>query len=181
MSMQPHINEQEPSVAEGPSHRTDAILGVVVSLLGTGILVGALAMPRFENRSADPLTVPGITPGLLGAILLVLGLLLALRGLRRQGSEGPLDITQWAPDATKRTLFTLAALLIYGFGLFGNVPFIPATAVFVFCFTVGVEWIRADRKSSMTRTVLGAAALAVISSLVIWAVFSRIFLIQLPG
>lgn len=181
MSMQPSTHEPETRTSEGPSHRTDAVLGLVVSLLGSGILAGALAMPRFENRSADPLTVPGITPGLLGAILLVLGLLLALRGLLRRGREGPLDITQWAPDAIRRTLFTLASLLIYGFGLFGNVPFLPATAVFVFCFTVGVEWMRVDRKTPMMRTVVGAAVLAIVSSLVIWAVFSRIFLIQLPG
>lgn len=163
------------------SHRSDTLIGVVISVLGAAILVGALAMPRFAHRSADPLTVPGITPGMLGAIILVLGVLLALRGLRRAGTEGPLGITGWPSGSVKRTLFTLTALLVYGFGLFGNLPFIPATALFVFAFTVGVELMREDRKAKLATTLVGAVVLAITSSFIIWLVFSKIFLIQLPG
>jgi hypothetical protein len=176
------MSEQSSTpAADAPSHRTDTVLGLVVTALGSAILIGALAMPRFEHRSADPLTVPGITPGLLGAIILVLGLTLTVRGARRQGSDGPLSITSWSPQAVPRTLFTLGALLIYGFALFGKLPFVPATTAFIFAFTVGVELMREDRRSSLAKTVIGAAVLAVVASLVIWAVFSEVFLIQLPG
>lgn len=57
----------------------------------------------------------------------------------------------------------------------------PATAAFIFAFTVGVELMREDRRSSLAKTIIGAAVLALVASLVIWAVFSEIFLIQLPG
>lgn len=164
-----------------PSHRTDTVLGLVVTALGSAILIGALTMPRFEHRSADPLTVPGITPGLLGAVILVLGVILTIRGARRRSTDAALSITHWTPRAVKRTAFTLAALLIYSFGLFGNLPFVPATAVFIFGFTVAVELMRAERRASLAQTLLGAAVLAVVASLVIWAVFSKVFLIQLPG
>lgn len=163
------------------SHRADTLIGLIVFLLGTAVLVGALTMPRFEHRSADPLTVPGIAPGLLGTIILVLGALLALRGARRAGTEGPLGITLWPQGSVQRTFFTLGALLVYGFALFGNLPFIPATALFVFAFTVGVELMREDRSAGLATTLVGAAVLAGVSSLVIWLVFSQIFLIQLPG
>lgn len=163
------------------SHRADTLIGLIVFLLGSAVLVGALAMPRFEHRSADPLTVPGIAPGLLGTIILVLGALLALRGARRVGTEGPLGITQWPQGSVQRTFFTLGALLVYGFALFGNLPFIPATALFVFAFTVGVELMREDRSAGLATTLVGAAVLAGVSSLIIWLVFSQIFLIQLPG
>lgn len=165
----------------GTSHRADTLIGVIVSVVGAAILVGALAMPRFEHRSADPLTVPGITPGMLGAIILVLGALLVIRGIRRAGTEDPLGITAWSSGAVRRTLFTLSALLIYGFGLFGNLPFVLATALFVFTFTVGVELMRKNRTAKLATTLIGAAALAITSSFVIWLVFSKIFLIQLPG
>lgn len=163
------------------SHRSDTLIGVIIFGLGAAILAGALAMPRFEHRSADPLTVPGIAPGMLGAIILVLGALLALRGARRAGTEAPLGITQWPQGSVRRTIFTLGALLIFGFGLFGSLPFIPATAIFVFAFTVGVELMREDRKSKLATTLIGAAILAIASSFIIWLVFSKIFLIQLPG
>lgn len=180
------MSEQVPSpgtefVAGAPSHRTDTVLGLVVTALGSAILIGALAMPRFEHRSADPLTVPGITPGLLGAIILVLGIILTLRGARRRSTDGQINITSWTPRAVKRTVLTLGALLVYGFGLFGNLPFVPATAVFIFGFTVAVELMRHDRRASLAQTLVGAAILAIVASLVIWAVFSKIFLIQLPG
>lgn len=176
------MSETRPtSEVAKPSHRTDTVLGAFVSVLGFAILAGALAMPRFEHRSADPLTVPGITPGLLGAIILVLGVILTMRGARRRSTDGQLNITSWTPRAVKRTAFTLGALLVYGFGLFGNLPFVPATTVFIFGFTVAVELMRADRRASLAQTLIGAAILAVVASLVIWAVFSKIFLIQLPG
>jgi putative tricarboxylic transport membrane protein len=165
----------------GTSHRADILIGFIVFLFGAAVLAGALAMPRFEHRSADPLTVPGIAPGLLGAIILVLGGLLALRGIRRTGTESALGITRWPQGSVRRTLFTLAALLVYGFGLFGNLPFIPATILFVFAFTVGVELMREDRSISLPVTLIGAALLAGASGFVIWLVFSKIFLIQLPG
>ena len=70
------LADQEPA-AGGPSHRVDALLGFLVAAIGAGFLIGAWAMPRFEHRNADPLTLPGITPGMLGLVILVLGLMLA--------------------------------------------------------------------------------------------------------
>ncbi|MFK7792402.1 MAG: tripartite tricarboxylate transporter TctB family protein [Devosiaceae bacterium] len=177
------MNETTSTITEtqATSHRADTLIGTVVFVLGAAVLAGALAMPRFEHRSADPLTVPGITPGLLGAIILVLGAMLALRGAYRAGTEGSLPITQWSQGSVRRTLFTLGALLVYGFVLFGNLPFVPATSIFVFGFTVGVELMREDRSSTLATTLAGAAVLAILSSFIIWLVFSKIFLIQIPG
>jgi putative tricarboxylic transport membrane protein len=163
------------------SHRADTLIGAGVTAFGAFVLIGALVMPRMEQRNIDPLTAPGVTPGLIGAIILVLGVVLTLRGMRKTGRHAALSITQWSGPSVRRTLFTLAALIVYGFGLFGKVPFVPGTAAFIFCFTVGAELMRPERTTPVWRIMIGAAVLAVVSSVVIWVVFTRIFLVQLPG
>src|SRR6478672_4752889 len=59
--------------------------------LGAAILVGSLTMDRLENQNINPYTVPGLLPGLLGAAMLLLGGVLAVRSWRRGalGEPGP--------------------------------------------------------------------------------------------
>ncbi|MBD3624254.1 MAG: hypothetical protein HUJ24_02530, partial [Rhodobacteraceae bacterium] len=54
--------------------RIDLGAGLLVAAIGAAALVESLRMPRFEARGADPYTVPGLTPGLIAAAMLLLGL-----------------------------------------------------------------------------------------------------------
>ncbi|WP_367714715.1 tripartite tricarboxylate transporter TctB family protein [Nitratireductor sp. GISD-1A_MAKvit] len=164
-------------------NRTDFLSGLVVAALGAAGLVEALRMPRFEARGADPFTVPGLTPGLLSTVLCVLGVVLLLRGISgRVLAEGARpSITQWSRASAIRTLFTIVMVLVYGTLLFGRMPFLYATALFVFVFTLGAELIDTERRKPVWQLVIGALALAGIAAFAIDFVFTDLFLVRLPG
>lgn len=160
---------------------TDLIGGIVVTILGVAGFVESWRMPRFENRNADPFTVPGLTPGVLSAVLAVLGIALVLRALAGRGGATELPILSWPGGSAQRMAFTLAMVALYGFVLFGNVPFILATSIFVFAFTVGAELLNPERKLGLVPLTLGALVLGVATAFVIRFVFVQIFLVRLPG
>ena len=55
--------------------RADLATGLVLVALGVAVVVESLRMPRFEHLNVNPYTVPGLVPGALGAVILVLGAL----------------------------------------------------------------------------------------------------------
>ncbi|MFC5586115.1 tripartite tricarboxylate transporter TctB family protein [Nitratireductor kimnyeongensis] len=164
-------------------NRTDFLSGLVVAALGAAGLVEALRMPRFEARGADPFTVPGLTPGLLSAILCVLGVVLVLRGMsgRVLSESARPSITQWTRASAIRTLFTIVMVLLYGTLLFGRMPFFHATALFVFVFTVGAELIDTERRLPAWKLLIGGLLLACSAAYAIDFVFTDLFLVRLPG
>ncbi len=162
-------------------HVTDAIGGLVVTAIGVAGLVESLRMPRFENRNADPFTVPGLTPGLLCAVLTLLGVALIVRAMANRGEPISLPILNWPVGSAARMVFTLLSVIAYGFFLFGNVPFIIATTLFVFVFTVGAELLNRDRKLGFFSLLLGAFLLALAASFFIRFIFVEVFLVRLPG
>ncbi len=58
---------QDPRLA-----RADFVTGVCLVALGMGVLVGSYRMPRLEEMGINPLSVPGIVPGAIGAVLALL-------------------------------------------------------------------------------------------------------------
>lgn len=163
--------------------RVDLVAGLVVTVLGFGAFFEALRMPRFENRNADPLTLPGITPGMIGIVLGVLGLMLTLRAVMglKPAAGGEPSINNWPPGSLRRTLLTILMVGIYGFALFGRIDFLPATILFIFVFTVVAEVLNKDRRVSMAKVVVGSLLLAVVVAFTVRFVFVDIFMIRLPG
>ncbi|GHA18941.1 hypothetical protein GCM10007989_12900 [Devosia pacifica] len=168
-----------------PVARTDLACGLFITILGAGALVESLRMPRFEERNADPFTVPGLTPGFVSVVLLILGAALLLRALSGRTATSQIGtgvtITQWNRGSVVRTVLTLAAVLTYGLLLFGHFPFVPVTAAFIFAFTVGAELIAPERQLSLLQVLLGAAVLAIAGAFTLHFVFTDIFLVRLPG
>lgn len=164
-------------------NRTDFISGIVVAVMGAAGLVASLRMPRFEARGADPFTVPGLTPGLLSAVLCVLGVVLLLRGMSgRVLAEGARpSIAEWTRASAARTIFTIVMVLLYGTLLFGHMPFILATGLFIFVFTVGAELIDTERSLPIWKLVIGGLVLAGVAAFAIDFVFTDLFLVRLPG
>ncbi|TKT78331.1 tripartite tricarboxylate transporter TctB family protein [Aquamicrobium sp. LC103] len=160
---------------------TDMIGGLVFTIIGVAGLIESLRMPRFENRNADPFTVPGLTPGLLSTVLAVLGVALIARAMAGRGGATPLPILNWSAGSATRMIFTLVTVMTYGFVLFGNVPFIIATTLFVFIFTIGAELLNPQRKLSLPKLCIGALVLGLCSAFVVRFVFVQIFLVRLPG
>ncbi|HLH95932.1 MAG TPA: tripartite tricarboxylate transporter TctB family protein [Xanthobacteraceae bacterium] len=103
---------------------TDFIGGLITLALAAGVL----AESSQYGRGTILRMGPGYFPTLLGILLLVLGVLLTLRGLRRQGE--PVVMPAWRP-----ILFISAALGLFAYLLptFGLLPAIPALVVVSSC------------------------------------------------
>src|SRR4249919_2829451 len=65
--------------------------GLAWTVFGIAVLALSWRMDRLEAQHINPYTVPGLLPGLLGIVTILLGGLLALRSWRRGGrfARGP--------------------------------------------------------------------------------------------
>ena len=68
--------------------RADLLAGLFFIILGLAIFYGAWTMDRLEVRRIQPLTAPGLVPGLLSAALTLCGFVLAFRSLRTPADGG---------------------------------------------------------------------------------------------
>ncbi len=59
--------------------------GLAWMAFGIAVLALSWRMDRLEAQHINPYTVPGLLPGLLGVVMILLGVLLALRSWRRGG------------------------------------------------------------------------------------------------
>jgi putative tricarboxylic transport membrane protein len=113
-------------------------------------------------------TAPGLVPGLLGLVLLVLGVVLAVRASRRGiQAERSVGFT-WG-----NTPLVLVLCLGYAIGLVGRAPFWLATFLFVTAFIAIFEY--PVRRRMALAPVYGAA-----TSIVVTVLFESVFLVRLP-
>ena len=90
--------EVEPPADEPITPRGDLTDAACWIALGIAILVGSITMDRLEQQHINPYTVPGLLPGLLGIMMILLGGILAVRSLRR----GALHLAPPPPSAHDR-------------------------------------------------------------------------------
>jgi hypothetical protein len=155
-------------------NRPDVIGGAAWIAFGAAVCLGAWHMERFDTMGATLYTMPGFMPGLIGALLVVLGGALAWRGVR--GGATGTGAPAREPLFTTRVLAMLALCLAYAAGLVGRVPFWLATALFVAAFTYAFT----PPETARTRRVLGAVAAGALTSLAVVLVFEQVFLVRLP-
>ncbi|GAB5377111.1 MAG: tripartite tricarboxylate transporter TctB family protein [Acuticoccus sp.] len=160
------------SMSASQTPRADLYFSVVLTLLGGATVFEAWRMPRLENLGINPLTAPGLTPGLLGVVLTLLGALLFVRSVRAPATEGTGDSeTGWG-----RLVLTLALCLLYAVGLVGRLPFWAATATFMAAFVVIFTF---DRARPLRSTAM-AAGLAIVTAAAVTTLFQDVFLVRLP-
>jgi hypothetical protein len=152
--------------------RSDLVQGAAWALGGGAIVYASWTMDRLERHGAALYSAPGLVPGLLGLVLLVLGILLGVRalreGARRGGMIGPALREGWGGTA-----LVLALCLGYAIGLVGRVPFWLATFLFVTAFIAVFEY-PAWRRMAFA-PLYGACA-----SLLVTYLFETVFLVRLP-
>lgn len=122
-------------------------------------------MDRLERHGAALYTAPGLVPGLLGLVLVVLGVALALR---KRGISACSPAIRWG-----NTPLVLALCLGYAIGLIGRMPFWLATFVFVTAFIAIFEY--PSRRRMALAPLYGAATSLAVSNL-----FEAVFLVRLP-
>ena len=91
----------EEDLAPPRADLADAIGWIV---FGIAVLIGSLTMDRLEQQNINPVTIPGLLPGLLGIAMILLGGVLGVRSLRRGALAQPL------PPATPITSARIQAL-----------------------------------------------------------------------
>lgn len=159
----------ETAPEEKPSARVDLAWSAAWISLGAAIVIGSWTMDRLERYGATYYSAPGLVPGVLGLVILMLGVLLAVRAVR----EGALRSGSPKPWSWGNTPWVLALCLGYAVGLVGHLPFWLATFLFVTVF-IAIFEERTQRRLLMA-PVYGAA-----TSLAVTYLFEAVFLVRLP-
>ncbi len=157
----------------------DFVTGIILVTLGAAVVVASLDMPRFAERNINPYTVPGLVPGMLGAVLTLLGAILFGRAARRGGWR--VGAARHERDSGRgRLALALALTLGYAAGLIGWLPFWLATALFVGGFVALFEWRMARDRSERVRRIGFAVLYGALIAAVVTFVFQELFLVRLP-
>lgn len=165
---------------EKPSAFADFLFGLFWLALAIAIVIGSWQMDRLSHLQANPYSVPGIVPGVLGAALAVMGAVLVLRSVAA-GALSQVGIGAIRLADHWRVLTTLALCLVFVIGAVGHgLPFWAAAAGFiaVFVFTFQFEDRRAQ--GTLLRGAVFAVVFGLIGGYAIYYVFQELFLVRLP-
>lgn len=159
----------------------DRITALFLAVLGLSMAVGGYTMDRLEIRNIHPGSIPGLVPMILGALMVICAALLWRSAAQAGSSEDAPDTgLTFADGSWPRLGLTAALCLIYALVLVGWLPFLWATALFVFGFAVIFGWPTPDSPRNPLRVVAVAAVLSLIMSWGTSYMFSELFLVRLP-
>lgn len=156
----------------------DRLFGAGWFVFGAAVLAASWRMDRLEGLHINPWSVPGLLPGLLGALMIFFG---AALFLRRPVADSGGEPVRGAPGG--RIWLALALCIGYAAGLLGRgLPFWLASAAFMFVAILAFRWLDRDAEapSSLGRLALGSATIALAASIAISLLFQEIFLVRLP-
>jgi len=161
------------------SRRAELLTAAAWGAAGTTILVASWRMNRLDDRGISPWSAPGLTPGVVGALMIVLAGVLALQARHTEAAAEPVPPQE--AGALRRMLLALA--LCFGFAgiaLGHGLPFVVEGAIFIFVFTTlfSLPVWRAERR--IKRGLLQTLAIAVLASSFIAWLFESVFLVRLP-
>lgn len=166
------------------SPRSDLIDALGWMVFGAALLISSWRMDRLESQNINPVTVPGLLPGLLGLVMLGLGIVLGLRSWRRgamaQAATRPTELQR----SERLRIWVVVGLcagysvLLVGHGL----PFWLASAIYVTASILVLQRMSDDPlQSQLTpRAWVKALVIGVLSAVITHLVFQEIFLVRLP-
>ena len=183
----PHAQAQPPAAAPAQAadaarmNRADLLAALFFLVLGGAILFGSITMDRLEARRINPLTAPGLVPGLLSAALIVCAAILAFRSMRRAAPGGWQALGQaLVSEAARRAGIVAVLVFVYTLGLVGHMPFWAATGLFVFAFILVFEVFVAEQRRLLRVSLPWALGLAIVTAAAVTLIFERGFLVRLP-
>jgi hypothetical protein len=166
--------------AKKPSPFVDLVSAAVWLLVAVAIVVGAWRMDRMRHLQATIYTVPGLVPGLIGAAIGLMAIVLVSRAVR----GGALAQTRWPTIRLVehwRLTTALVLCLGYAIGLVGRgLPFWLASAIFVALFVFAFQLPDRRRDGTLVHGAVVAVVLGLASGLVIHYAFQDLFLVRLP-
>jgi TRAP-type C4-dicarboxylate transport system permease large subunit len=120
--------------------KADFVVSILLMGFGVWIVLHSLQMPRFKELDADPLSVPGIVPGILGTVIFLLSLVVFIRSLTRRGYRLGLNRQTlknfFKETSSQRMLLTIFICIVYGSFMVGSINYYPATFIFVLVFII---------------------------------------------
>ena len=147
------------------------------------VLIASLRMDRLASQNINPYTVPGLLPGLLGIVMMLLATLLGLRSWRRGALAAAPERRAIDLAVVRRVALVLGLCVVFGVVLVGHgLPFWLAAAIFV---SIAIVTLQAPQRAAAGRRLgVRDAIVAVIIGLcaggAITLVFQQLFLVRLP-
>ncbi len=154
------------------SSRTDLWGGFFWIAVGAFILIESIRMERFDNMGATLYTYPGFVPSIISCVIVLLGVIMILRGIKNKVAADP----NAENLINRRFVIALASMLVFSLVLLAHAHFLVATALFVGVFT----FLFANEEIPLLKRLTSASINAVISSCVVFLLFQEVFLVRLP-
>ena len=157
--------------------------GLLWAVFGIAVLALSWRMDRLEAQHINPYTVPGLLPGLLGIVMILLGGLLALRSWRRGGRFAGAPKRAMSGESARRLALVVGLIVAYTVVLLGRgLPFWLGAAIYV---TASIVLLQAPQRAAEGRTLTStelvrALVIGLASGWIITWVFQDAFLVRLP-
>lgn len=160
-----------PEIARDAASRrgaNDFLAGLVIFLVSLGTLISSVRMPFYGDSGA--LGSPGLTPGLVSLMLLVLsaGLMLRSRRYALRFGRFEMAVDSW------RVLTTFAIVFVY-VAVMPWIHYVPATFIMLLAFQVIFA-----RKRNFAYLVVWGVGLSAALTACLWYLFAEIFFVPLP-
>lgn len=163
-----------------PSPFADLVTGFAWLALAAAIVIASWRMDRLPHLGATFYQLPGLVPGLLGAAIGLMSVLLIVRALR----GGALAGAQWPhinPAEHWRLIATLALGFAYAVGLVGHgLPFWLVSAIYITAFVIVFQFADRRRDGTLLRGAAFAVFFSAVVGLVIHYGFQDVFLVRVP-
>ncbi len=165
---------------EKPSAFADLLTGIAFLALAIAIVVGSWVMDRLPHLGATLYQLPGLVPGLLGAAIGFMAILLIVRGLRG-GALAQAHIPKFEIAEHWRLVVIVVFGLFYALVLVGHgLPFWLASAIFITIFVILFQFPDRRANGTLARGAAFAVFFGVTAGLIIHYGFQDIFLVRVP-
>jgi hypothetical protein len=146
----------------------DFFAGAFLALLSLYVLVSSYRMPHFSGSGW--LGSPGLTPGLVALVLLLLSIALMIRARDFRLRMGP-----WSPRIESIRAAGCFAMMFVYIAVTPWIGYVPATFALLFAFQTAFA-----RKLSVRYVLIWSIGLSALLTALLWYVFGQIFFVPLP-
>lgn len=176
------------------SRRAEVLSAVVWAVAGGAIVLASWRMDRLDALAINPWSAPGLTPGVIGVMIVGFALALAWQAFH-DGDGADADPAADAAGADPSAVAGAAAsagsarrsfaavlmcVLFAGLSLGHGLPFVIEGSLFVFAFTAAFSWPAWRAQQRIARGLARTAVVAVIACGFISWLFESVFLVRLP-